>query len=120
MNLNIAPRHIYMSRHGESEYNLSGKIGGNSNLSKRGESYAQKLSGVIAANVESHIKLTVWTSTLKRTMQTAASLPYPKIQWRALDELDSGLCDGMTYEEIDEKYPLEAAERARDKVSSFN
>ncbi|TPX51279.1 hypothetical protein SeMB42_g00279 [Synchytrium endobioticum] len=115
MNLNIAPRHIYMSRHGESDFNVAGKIGGNSNLSKRGEIYAQKLPRVIAANVEPHIKLSVWTSTLKRTMQTAAGLPYPKIQWRALDELDSGLCDGLTYEEIDEKYPLEAAERARDK-----
>ncbi|TPX36989.1 hypothetical protein SmJEL517_g00880 [Synchytrium microbalum] len=115
MNLNITPRHIYMSRHGESEYNVAGKIGGNANLSSRGEQYAARLPGIVVANLEPNVKLTVWTSTLKRTMQTAAALPYPKIQWRALDELDSGLCDGMTYEEIDEKYPMEAAERAHDK-----
>jgi broad specificity phosphatase PhoE len=43
----------------------------------------------------------VWTSTLKRTMQTAQSLDYPKLTWKSLDELDAGVCDGMTYEEIE-------------------
>ena len=50
----------------------------------------------------------VWTSTLKRTMQTAQDLPYTKLTWKSLDELDAGVCDGMTYEEIEvrEKSPL--------------
>jgi Histidine phosphatase superfamily (branch 1) len=43
----------------------------------------------------------VWTSTLKRTMQTAQYLDYPKLTWKSLDELDAGVCDGMTYEEIE-------------------
>lgn len=43
----------------------------------------------------------VWTSTLKRTIQTAQHLPYPKKTWKSLDELDAGVCDGMTYEEIE-------------------
>lgn len=43
----------------------------------------------------------VWTSTLRRTIQTARMLPYPKLTWKALDELDAGVCDGMTYEEIE-------------------
>ena len=43
----------------------------------------------------------VWTSTLKRTMQTAQNLDYPKLTWKSLDELDAGVCDGMTYEEIE-------------------
>jgi 6-phosphofructo-2-kinase/fructose-2,6-biphosphatase 2 len=38
---------------------------------------------------------------MKRTIQTAEQLPYPKLQWKALDELDAGVCDGMTYEEIE-------------------
>ena len=36
MNLNIAHRNIYFSRHGESELNLAGKIGGDSDLSPQG------------------------------------------------------------------------------------
>jgi hypothetical protein len=38
---------------------------------------------------------------MKRTIQTAELLSYPKLQWKALDELDAGVCDGMTYEEIE-------------------
>jgi hypothetical protein len=34
-------------------------------------------------------------------MQTAQELPYPKKTWKSLDELDAGVCDGMTYEEIE-------------------
>lgn len=43
----------------------------------------------------------VWTSTLQRTIQTAQHLPYTKLTWKSLDELDAGVCDGMTYEEIE-------------------
>jgi 6-phosphofructo-2-kinase/fructose-2,6-biphosphatase 2 len=46
-------------------------------------------------------QLTVWTSTLKRTIQTSEHLPYPKLQWKALDEIDAGVCDGLTYEEVE-------------------
>ena len=32
----------------------------------------------------------VWTSTLQRTIITASGLPYPKVQWKALDEIQVG------------------------------
>lgn len=38
---------------------------------------------------------------MKRTIATAEHLKYPKLAWKALDELDAGVCDGMTYEEIE-------------------
>ncbi len=38
-----------------------------------------------------------WTSTLKRTIETANYLPFPKLRWKALDEIHAGLCDGMTW-----------------------
>jgi len=40
---------------------------------------------------------------LRRTIQTASLLPYEKLTWKSLDELDAGVCDGMTYEEIEVK-----------------
>ncbi|KAF0377367.1 bifunctional 6-phosphofructo-2-kinase/fructose-2,6-bisphosphate 2-phosphatase [Gigaspora margarita] len=100
MNLHILPRNIFFSRHGESVYNLEGKIGGDSKLSPRGRKYALALPELIKANLGDQ-PLTVWTSTLKRTIETAKHLQYPKLQWKALDELDAGVCDGMTYEEIE-------------------
>lgn len=36
MNIHVQPRTIYLCRHGESEHNLQGKIGGDSGLSSRG------------------------------------------------------------------------------------
>lgn len=61
--------------------------------------------------------LTVWTSTLKRTIQTARFLPFEKLEWKALDELDSGVCDGLTYAEIEERYPEDFAQRDEDKYN---
>ncbi|TNN35651.1 6-phosphofructo-2-kinase/fructose-2,6-bisphosphatase [Liparis tanakae] len=36
MNIHVTPRSIYLCRHGESELNLAGRIGGDSGLSPRG------------------------------------------------------------------------------------
>ncbi|KAI5957084.1 FBP26 [Candida jiufengensis] len=108
MNLHIKPRSIWLSRHGESEFNLTGQIGGDANLSERGWRYAKKLPELVLKSLgeeNKHTNLTVWTSTLKRTQQTASFLPYKKLQWKALDELDAGECDGMTYEEIEVAFP---------------
>jgi 6-phosphofructo-2-kinase / fructose-2,6-biphosphatase 2 len=62
-------------------------------------------------------KLTVWTSTLKRTIQTARFLPFEKLEWKALDELDSGVCDGLTYAEIEAAYPADFVARDEDKYN---
>jgi broad specificity phosphatase PhoE len=32
------------------------------------------------------VPLSVWTSTLRRTILTAKALPYPKLRWKALGE----------------------------------
>ena len=100
INLHIKPRSIWLSRHGESMYNLEGKIGGDADISERGEKYA-KLLPELAKKAGVPIKdIVVWTSTLKRTSQTARFLLEEfgcKTQaWKALDELESGVCDGMT------------------------
>ncbi|KAI9217497.1 6-phosphofructo-2-kinase-domain-containing protein [Blastocladiella britannica] len=132
MNLHTQPRRILFSRHGESMYNVQGLLGGDADISSRGQLYAQSLPSVIAQalannpsspglhetmDLAAHPQLTVWTSTLKRTQQTAAYLPYTKLAWKALDELDAGVCDGLTYEEIEQKFPEDYAERDADKYT---
>lgn len=42
-NIYPKPRPIWFSRHGESQFNAQGRIGGDSPLSPRGMLYAQKL-----------------------------------------------------------------------------
>ncbi|KAK3750513.1 hypothetical protein RRG08_053882 [Elysia crispata] len=113
MNIHVLPRTIYLTRHGESEMNLQGRIGGNSDLSEQGDKYAEEL-GKFVAN-ENIPNLKVWTSELKRTIQTARFIDAPKEHWKALNEIDAGICEGMTYEEIQDQYPQDFADRDQDK-----
>ncbi|KAK3315563.1 6-phosphofructo-2-kinase-domain-containing protein [Apodospora peruviana] len=119
MNLHIRPRSVWLSRHGESMLNLEGRIGGDAGLSYRGQEYARKLPELVLESVGSDRPLTVWTSTLKRTIATARHLPahYNQLQWKALDELDAGVCDGMTYQEISDMYPEDFQARDEDKYN---
>ncbi|KAK7948487.1 6-phosphofructo-2-kinase [Apiospora aurea] len=119
MNLHIRPRSVWLSRHGESLYNLDGRIGGDADLSPRGHQYAQKLPQLVADSIGEDRPLTVWTSTLKRTISTSRFFPenYNQLQWKALDELDAGVCDGMTYQEIKDVYPEDFVQRDEDKFN---
>uniref|UniRef100_A0A4W3KAX0 6-phosphofructo-2-kinase/fructose-2,6-biphosphatase 4b n=1 Tax=Callorhinchus milii TaxID=7868 RepID=A0A4W3KAX0_CALMI len=113
MNIHITPRSIYLCRHGESDLNLKGRIGGDSGLSLRGKQFAKSLGKFIQ---EQNIRdLKVWTSQMKRTIQTAEALGVPYEQWKALNEIDAGVCEEMMYEEIQEHYPSEFALRDQDK-----
>ncbi|KAH0607763.1 uncharacterized protein H6S33_002797 [Morchella sextelata] len=116
MNLHITPRSIWLSRHGESEFNVQGKIGGDASLSPRGLAYADALPELVKHSIGDK-NVTLWTSTMRRTIQTARHLAYPKKQWKALDELDAGVCDGLTYEEIESKYPEDFRARDDDKYN---
>ncbi|XP_065509375.1 6-phosphofructo-2-kinase/fructose-2,6-bisphosphatase 1 isoform X2 [Caloenas nicobarica] len=113
MNIHVTPRAIYLSRHGESQLNLRGRIGGDSGLSPRGQQYAQALAQFIRSQTIRELK--VWTSHMKRTIETAEALGVPYEQWKALNEIDAGVCEEMTYEEIQERYPQEFALRDQDK-----
>lgn len=187
MNLHTLPRTFYLTRHGQSEYNLLGKIGGDSGLTPAGIEYARRLSkfakshiarggsekdyidttneekkndtipedqGVAAAGggtekEESKANGTngvteddrkerpcrLWTSTLRRTRETAQFIEHNSFEhtwdngetgeWvqfrpmrrRNLDELYAGICDGMTYKEIEQVYPEEFTRRQQDKLA---
>uniref|UniRef100_A0A8C2IX57 6-phosphofructo-2-kinase/fructose-2,6-biphosphatase 1 n=1 Tax=Cyprinus carpio TaxID=7962 RepID=A0A8C2IX57_CYPCA len=113
MNIHVTPRSIYLSRHGESELNLLGRIGGDSGLSSQGLKYAKALAEFIRGQSIKDLK--VWTSHMKRTIQTAEALGVPYEQWKALNEIDAGVCEEMMYEEIQATHPEEFALRDQDK-----
>ncbi|XP_063233220.1 6-phosphofructo-2-kinase/fructose-2,6-bisphosphatase 1 isoform X8 [Bacillus rossius redtenbacheri] len=115
MNIHIIPRTIYVTRHGESDHNLQGRIGGDSDLSARGRQYAAALSQYIQQQEIPGLR--VWTSWLKRTIQTVAGIPAPQERWKALNEIDAGICEEMTYEEIAEKHPEDFAARDQNKFT---
>ncbi|KAK3315300.1 6-phosphofructo-2-kinase-domain-containing protein [Apodospora peruviana] len=62
----------------------------------------------------------VWTSMLKRSIETAeyfdADDDYDVKAWEMLNELNAGTFEGMTYDEIAQKYPEEYLKRSKDKL----
>jgi len=136
MNMHVEPRSFYFTRHGQSEYNSKGKVGGDSGLSASGNAYAKAL----AEWVKVHLMLDeqgkprptrLWTSSMKRCVETARFIPQFKFEsadgtewinmrpkvFRNLDELYAGECDGMTYDEIAASFPEDAERREKDKFS---
>jgi broad specificity phosphatase PhoE/predicted kinase len=117
MNLQTRTRTVWLTRHGESVFNVEDRVGGDSELSPRGVAYARSLAAFMESRREdTESEITVWTSQLKRTIQTGSYLPESPLSWRALDEIDAGVCDGMTYTEIRRTYPYDFAARAEDKL----
>jgi len=150
LNFNLAPCQIWITRHGESTDNQLGKIGGDADLTERGEKYSKALTEFIKfkqqefqtrrlkeeADKQEILKnsgftsltdetgaieqnFCVWTSMLRRTIETAqyfSDNEFDVKEFRMLNELDPGICDGMTYEEIKEKYPGEYEARMKDKI----
>ncbi|XP_042492217.1 6-phosphofructo-2-kinase/fructose-2,6-bisphosphatase-like isoform X2 [Macadamia integrifolia] len=117
VNTHLTPRPIFLTRHGESRANVRGRIGGDTVLSKAGEIYAKKLANFVEKRLKSEKAASIWTSTLQRTILTASPIAgFPKIQWRTLDEINSGVCDGMTYEEIKKNMLEEYESRKKDKL----
>ncbi|KAK3020081.1 hypothetical protein RJ639_003705 [Escallonia herrerae] len=117
VNTHLTPRPILLTRHGESRDNVRGRIGGDTALSGTGELYAKKLSNFVEKRLKNERAASIWTSTLQRTILTANPIGgFPKVQWRALDEINAGVCDGMTYEEIKKNMPEEYESRKKDKL----
>ncbi|XP_042389938.1 6-phosphofructo-2-kinase/fructose-2,6-bisphosphatase-like isoform X2 [Zingiber officinale] len=117
VNTHLTPRPILLTRHGESRDNVRGRIGGDAVLSEAGELYSKKLAEFVEKKLKSERTASIWTSTLQRTILTASPIVgFPKIQWRALEEINAGVCDGMTYEEIKKNMPEEYESRKKDKL----
>jgi len=114
MNLHITPRTIWLTRHGESTANMAGVVGTDMPLTSRGATFAKSLAEFIGN--QNPGPGTIWTSTLQRTIQTAMPLERHTHQLKVLDEIDAGICDGMTYEQIAEQMPGEFARRNTDKL----
>jgi broad specificity phosphatase PhoE/predicted kinase len=115
MNLHLSTRPIWLTRHGESVYNTSGLIGGDPDLTPDGSRYAHELATFLDEREPDRSGVVIYTSSLRRAVQTAAPLGRRSWPWRALDEIDAGVCDGMSYEQIQEQLPEEYAARKRDK-----
>lgn len=126
---------IFFIRHGQSEYNLEDRLGGDPDLTDAGREDARdigvfferevvhnpKLFGMRDAEWEANHGFEVWCSQLHRTRNTsrpsAHVLTDGKVRvFKSLNEIHAGICEDMTNEEIREMYPHIQLFRHTDKV----
>lgn len=130
LNLHIKTRQTYFVRAGTTsdEDNYKADAG----LSAGGRDYAQKMSETLIAHREQErqnlIKhgapestalkpLTIWTSTRRRTVETAQVLEskgYRVRQRSQMSQLNPGVCEKLSERRIREQFPEEVAKHERD------
>lgn len=111
--INLTKKNIYLARHGETFFNTQDRIGGNSKLTKKGIKSAKKM----AEYFKNNNNLIVFTSAKFRAIQTGGFFRQEKITREDLNEINSGVCDSMTYKEISDKYPDIYKSRFLDKFN---
>ncbi|THC90210.1 hypothetical protein EYZ11_010324 [Aspergillus tanneri] len=129
LNLHIKSRHTYFARAGVSLE--AGSYKADASLSEQGEDYAKRMTECLIKHREDEMKamidqgetdcelkpLTVWTSTRRRTIETAKYLHesgYKVRQRSQLSQLNPGVCEKMSERRIREEYPDEVAKHELD------
>jgi 6-phosphofructo-2-kinase len=140
MQMNIVNRTIWLSRHGESVYNVMGKIGGNPNLSPKGKEYAEALHRFMEEMQQSHSKLPstsnvydsivdvsdpsrprlrILTSCLERAVETAQHFDpelYDVNHVRFLNEIYCGSFEEMTHQDMEQQFPQECEQKRKNPL----
>ena len=109
-------KHLYVIRHGETTFNLENRIGGDSELTQKGRWQAEAL----AAHFKRRKIPIIFTSKRIRTIQTAQPIQALQpcctiIPLSEFGEIDSGICECMSYEEIRRDMPEVYLARQADK-----
>ena len=108
---------IIISRHGESNYNLENRIGGDPPLSEKGHEYGKRLATFCKNN---DMPGNLLSSELRRTRQTVfySSKYFSTYNIHSeLNEINAGIAEHLTYDEFKEKYPEEFECRENDKLN---
>ena len=111
-------KNLFLIRHGETYFNLENRIGGNSDLTRNGRAQAKALAEHFSRK---KIPL-IFTSQKKRTIQTAEPIKEKQdnctiVPLAEFNEINSGMCEGMSYEEIRKIMPQVYFARRKDKYN---
>ena len=111
-------KNLFLIRHGETYFNLDDRIGGDSDLTPKGWEQA----GALAQYFKGKKIPLIFTSQKKRTIQTAEPIKELQhdctiIPLSEFNEIDSGICECMSYDEIRRQMPQVAEVRKKDKYN---
>lgn len=117
VNFRVCVKKIFVSRHGQSLFNLENRIGGDPDITEDGYIYAKKLYKYISMNYKPN-DIIIFTSNLKRTKNTAHLFIENKYDVKhrdILNEINGGICENMTYEDVKLNMPDLYKNRKKDK-----
>ncbi|MFC1884004.1 histidine phosphatase family protein [Thermodesulfobacteriota bacterium] len=111
-------KNLFVIRHGETYFNLENRIGGDSELTEKGKQQARDM----AIYFEKKEIPLIFTSQKKRTIQGAEIIKESQkdcsiVPLEEFNEIDSGLCECMSYEEIRRDMPHVYNARKMDKYN---
>ena len=109
-------KNLFLIRHTETEYNIINRIGGDSPLTKKGKEQATALGLFFKKKKISYI----FTSKKQRTIDTAKAICEMQNDCRIIsltefDEINAGICERMTYGDIEKKMPHVFKKRGANK-----
>ena len=119
INFKVCTKKIFISRHGQSLFNLENRIGGDPDITTNGYQYSMKLYNYISLNYKPN-EIIIFTSNLKRTKSTAHLFienKYNVIHRDVLNEINGGICENMTYDNVKENMPELYNNRKKDKFN---
>ena len=117
INFTVCVKKIFISRHGQSLFNLENRIGGDPDITKDGYKYARNLYNYISLHYKPD-DIIIFTSNLKRTKKTAHLFIENNYDVRhrdILNEINGGICEDMTYDDVKLKMPELYKNRKDDK-----
>lgn len=128
LNFNLGERQLWITRNGESKGNVNGRIGGDSLLTSKGDKFSNCLSRFITFKKSEFLHkhpsankfYNVWSSCLKRSVQTANHFNKEEFaikQIKLLNDLSCGEFDDLTYNEFQNLYPSEFQSRLNNKIN---
>jgi len=109
-------KNLFLIRHAQTRYNVIDRIGGDSTLTAEGILQAKALGRFFQKYEISYI----FTSSKRRTVQTAKAIARRQkdckiVSLAEFDEINAGVCEGMTYREIEKNMPEIFTARKADK-----
>ena len=119
--MNLHPRNIevFITRHGESIAQKNGVIGTDSDLTEKGKHYGDALKCWIDQATNDYPRVRVMSSYLNRAVKTATPFQnterYEVSQWNCLNEINGGSFEGLSYSEVETKWPEIYQQRQSDK-----
>jgi len=109
---------LFLVRHTETFFNVEDRIGGDADLTPKGMDQARALGRFFKRKKISYI----FTSEKNRTIQTARMIQDLQsdctiVPLKEFNEINSGICEGMSYDEIQKTMPEVYTARKADKYN---